>query len=96
MTPEVLHNWWENAEKNLDLIDGYDTLPFEVQERVKNALEQGHVDDEDWNGVGAASRAYCLCKANKVQDPECNRYTGKKGQGMFVKTPKSKKKASVK
>ncbi|KXL47114.1 hypothetical protein M433DRAFT_152997 [Acidomyces richmondensis BFW] len=75
VTPEVLHNWWENAEKNLDLIDGYDTLPFEVQERVKNALEQGHVDDEDWNG-----------------DPECNRYTGKKGQGMFVKTPKSKKK----
>jgi hypothetical protein len=35
----------------LELVDGFDTLPEDAQEKVKRALEQGHVDDEDWNGV---------------------------------------------
>lgn len=35
----------------MEFVDGYDTLPPEVQEKVKRAIEQGHVDDEDWNGV---------------------------------------------
>jgi len=95
VTPEVLHNWWENAEKNLELIDGYDALPSEVQEKVNSALEQGHVDDEDWNGASAIFMAHAFNEANKVQDPECNRYTGKKGQGMFVKSSKDKKKVSA-
>jgi hypothetical protein len=51
ITPYVLNNWWETAEKNLELIDGYDELPEDAQEKVKRALEQGHVDDEDFNGV---------------------------------------------
>ena len=32
-------------------------------------------------------------RLNIIQDIECNRYNGKKGQGMFVK--KSNKKAEV-
>ena len=51
VTPEVLHNWHEKAEGDMDLIDGYDELPDDAQEKVKRALEQGHVDDEDWKGV---------------------------------------------
>ncbi len=35
----------------MELIDGFDTLPEDAAEKVKRALEQGHVDDEDWNGV---------------------------------------------
>lgn len=35
----------------MELIDGYDDLPPQAQEKVKRALEQGHVDDDDWNGV---------------------------------------------
>lgn len=35
----------------MDLVDGYDDLPAEFQEKVVRAFEQGHVDDEDWNGV---------------------------------------------
>ncbi|KAF2208079.1 hypothetical protein CERZMDRAFT_19825, partial [Cercospora zeae-maydis SCOH1-5] len=50
VTPTVLHNWWETAGEDLDLIDGYDDLPADAQEKVKRSLEQGHVDDEDWNG----------------------------------------------
>lgn len=36
---------------NSDLIDGYDEISEENQEKVMRALEQGHVDDEDWKGV---------------------------------------------
>ncbi|KAK3712912.1 hypothetical protein LTR37_008797 [Vermiconidia calcicola] len=75
VTPLVIHNWKETSGMDMDLVDGYDTLPDEIKEKVKRALEQGHVDDEDWKG-----------------DLECNRYTGKKSQGMFVKTPKKKAK----
>lgn len=38
-------------EDDLDLLDGYDELPPEAQEKVRRALENGHVDDEDWRGV---------------------------------------------
>lgn len=33
------------------MIDGLDTMPEDAQEKVKRALEQGHVDDDDFNGV---------------------------------------------
>ena len=51
MTPQVFHNWAETSGMDMDLIDGYDELPSDSQAKVKRALEQGHVDDEDWNGV---------------------------------------------
>lgn len=35
----------------MDLFDGYDGLPDDIQAKVKRALDQGHVDDEDWKGV---------------------------------------------
>lgn len=35
----------------MEFVDGFDTLPDDAAEKVKRALEQGHVDDEDWNGV---------------------------------------------
>lgn len=54
MTPAVLHNWHETSGGDMDLIDGYDELPADAQEKVKRALDQGHVDDEDWNGVRIA------------------------------------------
>ncbi|KAM3413550.1 PARP-type zinc finger-containing protein C2A9.07c [Cercospora zeina] len=56
VTPTVLHNWWETAGEDLELIDGYDELPADAQEKVKRSLEQGHVDDEDWNGAGTFSK----------------------------------------
>lgn len=55
VTPAVLHNWWDKADHDLELIDGYEELPAEAQEKVKRALENTHVDDEDWNGVGLSS-----------------------------------------
>lgn len=56
VTPTVLHNWAESSEMDMELIDGYDVLPPGAQETVKRALEQGHVDDDDWNGVQLAAQ----------------------------------------
>lgn len=47
----MLHNWWETAEHNLEMIDGFEELPEDAQKKVQTALELQHVDDEDWNGV---------------------------------------------
>ena len=33
------------------MVDGYDELPAAEQEKVKFALANGHVPDEDWKGV---------------------------------------------
>jgi hypothetical protein len=41
----------ETSGGDTDMVDGYDTLPSEMQEKVKFALENGHVPDEDWKGV---------------------------------------------
>lgn len=35
----------------MEYVDGYEVLPEAAQEKVKRALEQVHVDDDDWNGV---------------------------------------------
>lgn len=36
---------------NWELIDGLDEIPEEWQEKLKKAVEDGHVPDEDWRGV---------------------------------------------
>ena len=51
VTPQVLANWKDSSGMDMELVDGYDELPEAAQEKVKRALEQCHVDDEDWNGV---------------------------------------------
>lgn len=56
MTPSVIEHLKEAIEDNVDLFDGYDELPEEAQEKMRQALEQGHVDDEDWKGVSRAGR----------------------------------------
>jgi hypothetical protein len=33
------------------MVDGYDEVPDEYQEKIKFALENGHIPDEDWKGV---------------------------------------------
>lgn len=60
VTPTQLHNWWETAEHNIEMIDGLDELPEDAQQKIQTALEQGHVDDEEWNGVSLLLRLRCL------------------------------------
>jgi hypothetical protein len=79
------------------LIDGLDALPEDAQEKVKRALEQGHVDDDDFNGVrliSLDSDPWLVSNFSTSQDLECNRWNGKKSQGMFL-TAKQKEALEV-
>lgn len=51
MTPKQLESLHDVLEGDVDMFDGYEELPNDCQEKVKRALENGHVDDEDWKGV---------------------------------------------
>jgi hypothetical protein len=53
VTPRVIAGVLESLDENKDLtlLDGYDELSPENQAKVREALEQGHVDDSDWRGV---------------------------------------------
>jgi hypothetical protein len=51
VTPKVIANVNEYIEGDLDLLEGYENLPEDIQVKVKRALDQGHVDDEEWQGV---------------------------------------------
>ena len=92
----MLHNWNEKTEGDEEMIDGLEEIPEEIQAKVKRALENEHVDDDDWKGVSGS--AGCLpTTTDAFQDAEMNRFNpDKKMQGMFVKKPaKSKKKRDV-
>ena len=52
MTPKVLANMKEAIEDNVELLDGFDEIPEYLQGKVKTALADGHVGDDDWMGVG--------------------------------------------
>ncbi|BAE60938.1 unnamed protein product [Aspergillus oryzae RIB40] len=55
VTPRIIASLNENLgdgdEKDYEQLDGFEDLTPENQEKVKKALEQGHVDDDEWKGV---------------------------------------------
>lgn len=40
-----------DIDKDLDLLDGYEDLEPWAQEKIKYAVANGHVHDDDWKGV---------------------------------------------
>ncbi|KAJ6096265.1 zf-PARP-domain-containing protein [Penicillium sp. IBT 16267x] len=64
-TPRFLENikrdWEEMCDGKPDysLLDGYDELPEESQEKIRRALDNGHIDDEDWKGDIEMNRPGC-------------------------------------
>lgn len=82
---------------DMELVDGYEDLPQEAQVKVKRALEQGHVDDEDWNGVSHVHlQPHDVRTDIFLQDAEMNRYNSDHPmQGMFVKVSAKKKKKVI-
>ena len=51
VTPRQIENIKESIDEDVDMLDGYDEIPPDLQEKIKAAIEHGHVNDEDWNGV---------------------------------------------
>lgn len=55
MTPKQFVNIREkltvNDTLNVENLDGYDELSDDMKAKVKKAIEDGHVADDDWRGV---------------------------------------------
>lgn len=71
MSPKIIHNIMEQVgedidlDEDIDVLDGADELESWAQDKIKKALRQGHVDDEDWKGVSClwhviAHTLYCV------------------------------------
>lgn len=53
------------GDKNdFDCLDGFDELSEENQIKVKEAVERGHVADEDWRGVSYSLLYFALVGCN--------------------------------
>ncbi|KAH8424124.1 uncharacterized protein LDX57_001878 [Aspergillus melleus] len=54
VTPKIVSHMQETiadeGDGELSTIDGFEDLSEEHQDKVRKAVEQGHVDDEDWKG----------------------------------------------
>ena len=51
VTPKQISNLQESIEGDPKGLDGYEELPEDLQKKVDRALDQGHIDDEDWGWV---------------------------------------------
>jgi hypothetical protein len=56
VTPKQIENLVETCGGDTDMVDGYDELPAEFQEKIKFALENGHIPDEDCTRVSIFPR----------------------------------------
>ena len=59
VTPKQISNLKTSIEGDPSQLDGYDELPKDFQDKVINALEQGHIDDEDWGWVVLSTVDIC-------------------------------------
>lgn len=41
----------DDTELDFEALDGFDDLPSEWQEKIKAAVETGHIEDDEWKGV---------------------------------------------
>lgn len=88
-TPEQISHLKAAIEDNVENLDGYEELDSASQDKVRTAIEVGHVSDDDWKGVRSLQSLSSYRKLLMVlQDLEMNR-PGKRG--FRVKRPKKAK-----
>ena len=51
MTPKQIINLKDAIDDDPTNLDGYEDLPEDLQAKIATAVEEGHVLDEEWNGV---------------------------------------------
>ncbi|KAL9638080.1 MAG: hypothetical protein Q9164_001797 [Protoblastenia rupestris] len=104
-THEVLSAFIENlktaTEDNLDYLDGYEELPEHDQERVRKALEDGHIADEDWSGDPEMNRNgkngfRTPASKKKIRDEKKEREAAEMDGSPSPSKPPTKKRGRVK
>lgn len=61
MTPKQILNLKDTIDGDFDQLDGFDEIPEDVQTKIKTAVENGHVDDDDWTGVSTLIIVSSFC-----------------------------------
>lgn len=51
VTPKQIANLKDAIDDDATELDGYEDLPEDFQDKVRMAVQEGHVADEDWGGV---------------------------------------------
>ncbi|EON64892.1 hypothetical protein W97_04126 [Coniosporium apollinis CBS 100218] len=76
VSPKVISNMQAHCQGDLGLIEGYEEMPDEWQDKIARALEQGHIDDEDYKGDPQYNRPGAkkprTPKAKKTKDEDDN------------------------
>lgn len=57
---EYLKQGDPDGEYQWDFMDGLDEVPEEYQEKLKTAVIEGKIADEDWKGVRFHPVVFCL------------------------------------
>lgn len=73
VTPKQVENVKKEIDGDTSLLDGVEELPEEDREKILRALDQGHVDDEDWRDASHMSVISWKLSLTTFQDPELNR-----------------------
>lgn len=48
----------KTGDYNWDYLDGLNEMPSHFQEKIKLAIVEGKIADEDWNGVSNSARSH--------------------------------------
>ncbi|OJI99927.1 hypothetical protein ASPVEDRAFT_39303 [Aspergillus versicolor CBS 583.65] len=88
----------EGDDRDLDMLDGYEDLSPEIQKKIERALEQGHIDDEDWNGdremnVPGSNGFRVRTPKKKAKAAEKEEKGGEKEEEEKPKSSKTKKRS---
>ena len=74
VTPQQLGNVQTELDNDPENLDGYEELPDDIKQKIAQAIQQGHVDDEDWRGDVELNRPGM--KGFRVKTPKKNREEG--------------------
>jgi len=98
VTPKQIENLLETCGGDTDMVDGFDELPDEYQDKIKFALEHRHVPDEDWKGDIELNRPGVQGKKKRAPKKNSNTKDDDANEAEGTEEPedKPKKKRAVK
>ncbi|KAL8954163.1 MAG: hypothetical protein Q9222_000047 [Ikaeria aurantiellina] len=103
VTPAQLAGIKDALEGDMEMFDGYEELPGDLKEKVKSAVDVGHVDDDDWRGdveqnrPGKRGFRSPAAKKKKKKKQTDNQEGNTEGEGdQSPSKPKSKKRGRSK
>jgi hypothetical protein len=76
----VIEKVWEGNIDDYDKLDGYEELPDDVKEKVREVFERGYIADEDWRHAPGGNRPNPPA-AKRTSKKVCCRWCMRRGIG---------------